>query len=84
MNHGSPGIEDTPVTQEMPRHAHWIRRLCSLGFKRRRDVLKERQFKDEERIFAPGRVVMAHIHEAEAGGPLRVQGQVIYREFQDS
>lgn len=79
MHHGSPGIEDTPVTQEMPRHAHWIRRLCSLGFKRRRDVLKERQFKDEERIFAPGRVVMA-----EADGPLRVQGQVIYREFQDS
>lgn len=46
--------------------------------------MKERQFKDEERIFAPGRVVMAHIREAEAGGPLRVQGQVVYREFQDS
>lgn len=54
----------------MPGHEHWLRRLCALGFKQRRDVLKERQSKHEERIFAPGRVVVAHTHEAEAGGPL--------------
>lgn len=70
MHHGSPGVEDTLVIQEMPRHEHWLRRLCALGFKQRRDVLKERQSKHEERIFAPGRVVVAHTHEAAAGGPL--------------
>ena len=55
---------------EMPRHEHWLRRLCSLGFKQRRDVLKERQSKDEKEYLHQAGVVVAHTHEAEAGGPL--------------